>query len=491
MGRVEEILEVKGPMLSGKLASILEQEYSMSNEAARQAISRAGTPVLKLKVFPFSKNQVFCYLEKQYGSQKYRKNLYESLKKEALAVSVILHALENSNFIMKKNLLPVYSKSPVENTKGHRKFENIISDLIQQGIIGEMEEYYFVSPMYSGEDYNLIYSRSEEQITNIIVTDFISWATKLNMIAYNSSRLFPEEAIFAHFQWFATIPTYVTPLFDYKKNRPGFMVVDVLIKSDATVQDIEFFVEKIRIIRNFKRLPAFVPVLLLNSVSSEALQYLKENKIIVGILSNLFDKRYTQTIMNIYNVLRNATAVIMKEPEKLEELIREIAKSEGRFNNAMGDLFECMVGLFFSRLGSRYIEMNKLVPNGNGGKYEIDVLVERDGKMIAIECKAYRGAIDKEYVEKWLSSRIPAFRSFLGRIYPGRELEFSLWALGGFDKQAEDLLKEHKSNVKKYQISYYDKDGIYRYAKERNDNALCEQVKKHFKGYGVDLGKET
>ena len=56
MGRVEEILEIKGPMLSGKLASILEQEYSMSNEAARQAISRAGTPVQKLKVFPFSKN---------------------------------------------------------------------------------------------------------------------------------------------------------------------------------------------------------------------------------------------------------------------------------------------------------------------------------------------------------------------------------------------------------------------------------------------------
>ena len=48
MGRVEEILEVKGPMLSGKLASILEQEYSMSNEAARQAISRAAHTVFHL-----------------------------------------------------------------------------------------------------------------------------------------------------------------------------------------------------------------------------------------------------------------------------------------------------------------------------------------------------------------------------------------------------------------------------------------------------------
>lgn len=63
----------------------------------------------------------------------------------------------------------------------------------------------------------------------------------------------------------------------------------------------------------------------------------------IGMLSNLFDKKYSETLMNMYNALRNATTVIMREPQKLEELIKEIAKSEGRFNNAMGDLFECMV----------------------------------------------------------------------------------------------------------------------------------------------------
>lgn len=60
MGRVEEILKINGPMLSGELASILEQEYSISNEAARKAISRARTPVQKLKVFPFIKIKCFA-----------------------------------------------------------------------------------------------------------------------------------------------------------------------------------------------------------------------------------------------------------------------------------------------------------------------------------------------------------------------------------------------------------------------------------------------
>ena len=93
MGRVEEILKINGPMLSGKLAFILEQKYSISNEAARKAISRARSPVQKLKVFPFNKNQVYCYLEEQYTSRGYRENLYESLKNESLAVSVILPVL--------------------------------------------------------------------------------------------------------------------------------------------------------------------------------------------------------------------------------------------------------------------------------------------------------------------------------------------------------------------------------------------------------------
>ena len=487
MDRVEEILKKDGPMLSGALANRLERKYAISNTAARKAISRAKAPVQKLRAFPFNKNQVFCYLEEQYHSRRYKEMLYQSLKKESLNVAVILHALENSSNILKKDMLPIYSKSPVENTKGHRNFERIISDLVKQGILYEIEdEYYAISSEYSGEDYNLIYSRSEEQVARIAVNDFVSWAAKLNMIAYNSFKIFPDPAIFAHFKWFSTIPSYVTPLYDLKKKRPGFVVVDALIKSNITVEDVTFFVEKVKIIRNFKSIPYVAPVLLVNGVSNEALQYLKENKIVVGILSNLFDKRYTEILMNIYTVLQNATTVIMREPQKLEELMKEIAKNEGRFNNAMGDLFECMVGLLFNRSGSRYLELNKQIPNDRGGKYEMDVLVERDGRIMVIECKAYRGNVGKEYVEKWLSSRIPAFRKFLEGIYPGRKQEFSIWSLGGFDEEAAMLLEKHKTTAKKYKLSYLDKKAMCQYAKELNDKLFCEQIQKHFKEYGEE-----
>ena len=485
MDRVEVILKNNGPMLSGKLAKELEKIYSISNETARKAISRARSPVQKLKVFPFYKNQVFCYLEDQYMSVRYRKRLFQALRQASASVSVIIYALENANNIMKKTMLPIYSISPVENTKGHRKFERIISDLIMQQIILEIEEYYAISPMYSEKGYNLTYSKSEEIVAKIAVRDFISKVTKLNIVAYNSFRMFPEEtAIFAHFKWFATIPSYVTPIYDITKNRPGFMVVDVLIKTNASVKDVSFFVEKVNIIRNFKGLPPVAPVILLTGASNEALQYLKENKIVIGILSNLFDKRYTEILMNMYNVLRNATTVIMKEPQRLEALIKEIEDNEGKFNNAMGDLFECMVGLYFAKLGVRYLEVNKEIPEGYGGQGEIDVLAERDGKIFVVECKAYRGKVGKDYVEKWLSHKIPIFRRFLDDIYPGKKKVFSIWALGGYDEQAEELLAQHKSTVKKYELSYLDKKDIYQRARDVNDKTFCEHIKRYFKDYG-------
>ena len=140
MDKVEKVIKEQGPMLSGDLAIILEKQYNMSNDAARKAISRAKSPVQKLKFFPFNKNQVFCYIESQYKSPSYKSKLYESLKNKSVAVSLILRALENSNYIMNKEMLPIYSKSPVENIKGHRGFQRIITDLCKEGIVFEVED---------------------------------------------------------------------------------------------------------------------------------------------------------------------------------------------------------------------------------------------------------------------------------------------------------------------------------------------------------------
>lgn len=484
MNRIEMLLKQYGPMLSGNLAKIFEKKYNASNEAARKAISRARSPIQKIKYFPFEKNQVFCYLEEQYNTSNYKKALYSSLKNHSSTMSPLLVSLESNHGIISKSTFAIYSNSPIKKTKGHRLFSRNVTDLLTAEIIYEYDtEYYALNASYSGSTFDLMHSNSQNRICKIIISDFISWAAKINLIAYDSATIFPDIAEFSHFQWNATCPSYVQPIYNQSEQKPGFLVADVIYKDKVCISDIAYFIDKICIIQHFKNIPNFFPVLLVNNVESDALKLLKEHKIFVGILSNLYDNNYTSILSDIYNVFQNATAILLKDASKIDLLLENIAKNEGRFNNAMGDLFEYMVGSFYRKLGVSYIEMNKLIPNEKGTHNEIDILICKDSKMIIIECKATKSPLPFSYVQKWLCEIVPTFRKWLQNTYPQRKYEFQIWSLGGFDEQSTTLLKKHKETTTKYSLSYYSKSDILNIAKEYNDHIFAEQLKKHFSSY--------
>lgn len=77
--KIIELLEKYGPMLSGKAAHLLEKEYSLSNSAARQILSRAKVPVRKISALSFENRQKFLYLEEQYETPIYHENLLSAI----------------------------------------------------------------------------------------------------------------------------------------------------------------------------------------------------------------------------------------------------------------------------------------------------------------------------------------------------------------------------------------------------------------------------
>lgn len=484
MNRIEILLKEYGPMLSGNLAQKYEKKYNTTNEAARKAISRARSPVQKLKFFPFEKNQIFCYLEEHFNTSIYKKVLYNLLKQHSSTIAPLLIALENNHGIISKDFFAIYSISPIKNTKGHRLFSRNIEDLLAAEIIYEYDtEHYVLNEAYSGIPFNLSHYNSYNRMCKIIISDFISWAAKLNLIAFNSATVYPNTAEFSHFQWNATCPSYMQPIYNCDKKTPGFLVADVLFKNQVSAADIAYFIGKINIIRHFKNAPNFLPVLLVNNVSPEALKLLKEHKVFIGILSNLYDSNYTRILSDIYNVFQNATAILLKDATKIDTLLESISKNEGRFNNAMGDLFEYMVGSFYTKLGVSYLEMNKLIPNDKGTKNELDILICKDNKIIAIECKATKSPLSFNYVQKWLSEIVPTFRKWIQNTYPQRKYEFQIWSLGGYDDQATELLNKHQKTVTKYTLSFYTKLDILNIAKEYNDHIFVNQIHKHFSEY--------
>jgi len=482
--KVEKLLNEYGPMLSGELARYYETAYNVSNEAARQSLSRASKPVCKISKLSFDKNQKFFYLEKQFMSAIYIDALLRAIEEHSKINSIYISAFLSQDGYMSKEILPAFVSAPIGKIKKHKMHKHIISDLTQSKIISEFDEtrwmlsYEFNSLGLS----NIARSTGLEVSKKQIINDFSSWAGKMNLSAYNSVHILNEKANFANFQWAFTAPSYVHPLFDSKKNRPGFIVADVFYGKKATKQDIQFFIDKVKITRSFKNLPTFLPILIIDQIEKDALMYLKDNKIFVAMLNNIFGTRYSQLLGDIVNLFSKASAIIAKNPKKLEELFNEIGKSEGRFNNLAGDMFELLVGYYYQETSFNYLEIKKniKIPEERCVR-EIDVFVIKDGYIHIVECKANQSMIDSKFVDVWLGTKIPQIRKWLLENYSNKQdYIFRLWSIGGFTNEAMALLQAHQNSVTKYKIEFCDKEQIREIAKKDKARTFLSMLDQHF-----------
>lgn len=194
-----------------------------------------------------------------------------------------------------------------------------------------------------------------------IINDFNQWARENNVVAFGKGKTLFENPIFAHFQWAYTAPSYIQPLYSHKMQKPGFVVVDVVYGKRATIETLQFFFDKLDIIRSFKNIPNFLPVILVDTIDKDALRKLKEYKVMVGILNNFFSEKYTQLLDNLVNIFANTTSIINKNPELIHNLFDKLPKSEGRYNNMAGDMFELLVGMHYSYLGCAFLKSKMII----------------------------------------------------------------------------------------------------------------------------------
>ncbi len=483
-GRAIKVLEKYGPMLSGELARRIEEDYGVSNTTARQILSRAKKPVNKIATLSFTKNQKFFYLESQYMKQKYAESLMKAIEKDSMINWIYIRAFQNQYGYVSKGILPALVAAPVKNVKGHKKHERIIQDLLKCNIIEEAdEEHWKLCDWVPAAEMNAMRSTGIEVVKKQIVHDFAGWARNINMVGYDSAKTLFEEAEFANFQWAFSAPSYVQPLYNMQLEKNGFVVADVFYGKTADVEDIRFFLDKISIIRRFKKLPVFLPILLVESVTPEALAELKKHKVLIALIRNLFDEKYTELLADIVNIFTHASAIVSKNPTQIDKLFAEIAKADGKFNDIVGDLFELMVGYYYYRIGSSFLMIGRKIRIPDSEKTnELDVLVQRDGKMIVVECKAKHSMIDAKFVQTWLNKNIPQTRKWLLNQYTDyKNMEFQLWALGGFTPEAEQLLKKAVDSAKKYKIEYLDRNQVMQRFREGNVQHAIDLLNQYFR----------
>ena len=87
-----------------------------------------------------------------------------------------------------------------------------------------------------------------------------------------------------------------------------------------------------------------------------------------------------------------------------------------------------------------------------------------------------KSPIGKDIVEKWLSEKIKDINQFLISVY----FEYQFWSVRGFLKEAKRILKEAKNKTRKYEINYFDKNEMKKYATKYQAKKFLEHIHKHF-----------
>lgn len=471
-----KLLEKQGPKLSSDLIKLMTKKEKINKDAARKRLQRLQSPITKIKGL-FSDNQALYHLQSQYKKPIFYEGLYRALESAGKKYFALLLAIEYHSGYIKENELASYSFSPVKKLKGHKKFENLIYELVELGVLLEQDEYIKINPLLAERD-NFNHHKAIETAKNFVLMQFNDWARKIGLTSYNTAKFHSQ---FGLFSWSFVSPSYVSTLTKYRNGRvdPGFIVADVLVGNKPNKETVNFFIQKIGILKQIKGLPNFLAFLIVDDIDLDTLSLLKEKGIIVGFVDKLFGDEYKELLQSLITTVTNAGAILKTNPEAYLDLITRLNKLvEGKTNNLKGDLFELAVGYYHSNF-CQSLDIGKLI-NHLGEQREIDVFAVYADKVVIAECKGYKSKIDRDQLEEWLSKKVSIIRKWLidSNYYNNRALIFEYWSSGGYTKEAIEFIKNKK--FRKFQVVFIDQKDLIKKSKEIPSKKFREILDQYY-----------
>ena len=128
-----QILEQKGPLLSGELISELVERKGIKNGSARNLIQGIEPPVFSLKRINFHNNQKLFYLDSQKTSLNWKKWLQRAMEKGNKTFDFALRAIEKEG-IMPKVAFPAKSGSS-SNKDDPAYYDRVVDKLIELKLV--------------------------------------------------------------------------------------------------------------------------------------------------------------------------------------------------------------------------------------------------------------------------------------------------------------------------------------------------------------------
>jgi len=347
---------------------------------------------------------------------------------------------------------------------------------VKEGILLFDDDKYLFAPKFSPLKSNSLIYKTIETIKEDILSSFHTLMKNMGMISFDTGEQFAEHG---KFRWSFKGVSYIRGLVSNK--NPGFLLADILFGHQVKTQDVQFFIEKLNHIQSFKNASKVIPFIIVDDLHPDALQLLKSNGVAIGFIRELFSHKYAEALKELVAVLNNAGASLKATPNKYLELIEELkVYNETLIYNIRGTLFEYFVGHIHSK-DCQSIDIGREIYENNG-KHEIDVFAIYSDKIVFAECKATNSKVEYAKINKWISVKIPAFKTWVQKqeTLKDKKIEFEYWSTSGFDEKGEEKLSKFKSSVKKFKVTSFSENQIRERAVGMKNKKMKEALDTYF-----------
>jgi hypothetical protein len=327
-------------------------------------------------------------------------------------------------------------------------------------------------------------------LTESVLIDAIRmWAGRMNMASPNASSIRDDDPApqFATFHFDICGPCYLRPLVRTADGKvtPGFLVADVIVGDALDKDHVAPFLRKCVMLGQLKKVRPFLPMLIADGFTPEALRACRSRGIIATRTDTLFGQDVARALTDLFQTLSNAAAIAVANPDRIDNLFKRLSAIEGSAGNLRGALFELLVGHMVQSVEGGSIDIGVIVrDNKTGQRAEVDVRLVKQRAVTIYECKGHQPSsiVRKEEIEKWLTKRVPTINNahHQEQRFDSDSLRFEFWTCGSFEDDAIALLEETKTRTRKYQIAWKDGAGVRDYVKGIKASGIRKIFNEHY-----------
>jgi hypothetical protein len=438
----------------------------------------------------FPNREAFLFINEQLGKPEFYERLASTLKETGSSYGRALIGLAARGGVMSAKQFPVAAGLPVERAKGQVPHFFVEQRLIELGLI-------IRSPSPDGDVVSLwdCSPTNDRRHASEVVEDIALGALKvwLAKVGWTSPKAIAVRSHghgslpkFGQFHWDLVGPCYLASLVGYRAGKivNGFIVGDILLDRDITLEDLRPFLAKWDVLQNQKRATRFQPLFVADWFTPEALHELRTRGCFVGMLTTLFGEEVAKQLHELVGTIQHAAAAVTNNPQAVFDLLSKVAKIEGAALNLRGVVLELIIGHLFRLLGYQ-IDIRQQVESEDHERAEIDVKATNRREVVCVECKGKgpNALVDAPEIQEWLDKPLVRIKSWLklaSSLPESRRFEF--YASTDYTEDAKRLIAQVQAAHKKQPISFLTGADVLNKLKDQKEKALGDIFREQFIG---------